>query len=130
MNVFEVVKRANRPGPPEHSIILRVACAGAVITGIAACRAEGELSWAVAGGSIILVVVGMILAYLTRARPLPWIKPILAVSAVAAFVWFFRQLTGQPVYDVSTVENPLAVLFVWVQVAHSFDVPARRDLAF
>ncbi|HLN43478.1 MAG TPA: DUF3488 and transglutaminase-like domain-containing protein [Acidimicrobiales bacterium] len=130
MNVFEAIKRANRPGPPEHSITLRVACAGAVITGIAACRAEGELSWAVAGGSIILVTLGMILAYLTRARPLPWIKPILAVSAVAAFVWFFGQLTGQPVYDVGTVESPLAVLFVWVQVAHSFDVPARRDLAF
>ena len=49
---------------------------------------------------------------------------------MAAFVWFFRQLTGQTIYDVSTVENPLAVLFVWVQVAHAFDVPARRDLAF
>ena len=130
MSLFETVKRANRPGPAEHSVTLRVACAGAVITGIAACRAEGELSWAVAGGSITLVVLGMILAYRTRERPLPWIKPILAVSAVAAFVWFFRQLTGQPIYDVSTVENPLAVLFVWVQVAHAFDVPARRDLSF
>jgi len=130
MNLFDAVKRANRPGPPEHSIPLRVACAGAVITGIAACRAEDELSWAVAVGSVTLVVVGMILAYRTRERPLPWIKPILAISAVAAFVWFFRQLTGQTIYDVSTVESPLAVLFVWVQVAHAFDVPARRDLAF
>ncbi len=127
---LRAVKRANRPGPPEHSVTLRVACAGAVITGIAACRAEGELSWTVAGGSITLVMVGMVLAYRTRERPLPWIKPILALSAVAAFVWFFRQLTGQTIYDVSTVENPLAVLFVWVQVAHAFDVPARRDLAF
>ncbi len=130
MNLFDAVKRANRPGPPEHSITLRVACAGAVVTGIAACRAEGELSWRVAGGSMALVVAGMILSYLTRLRPLPWIKPILALSAVTAFVWFFRQLTGQTIYDVSTVENPLAVLFVWVQVAHAFDVPARRDLAF
>jgi transglutaminase-like putative cysteine protease len=130
MSVFEAVRRANRPGPPEHSIILRVACAGAVVTGIAACRAENELSWKVAGGSIVLVVAGMILAYRTRERPLPWIKPVLAASAVLAFVWFFRQLTGQAIYNVNTVENPLAVLFVWVQVAHSFDVPARRDLAF
>jgi len=130
MRIFDAVKRANRPGPAEHSITLRVACAGAVVTGIAACRAEGELSWNVAGGSIALVVVGMVLAYRTRERPLPWIKPILALSAVAAFIWFFRQLTGQTLYDVSTVEDPLAVLFVWVQVAHAFDVPARRDLAF
>ena len=130
MKLFDAVRRANRPGPPEHSITLRVACAGAVVTGIAACRAEGELSWTVAGGSMALVAAGMVLSYLTRLRPLPWIKPILALSAVAAFVWFFRQLTGQTIYDVSTVEDPLAVLFVWVQVAHAFDVPARRDLAF
>jgi len=128
--LFETIKRANRPGPPEHSIPLRVACAGAVLTGVAACRAEGELSWAVAVGSSILVAFGMTLSYRTRRRPLPWIKPILAVAALVAFVWFFRQLTGQPVYDVNTVENPLAVLFVWVQVAHAFDVPARRDLSF
>src|SRR6202035_4126590 len=130
MSVFDAVNRATRPGPPEHSITLRVGCAGAVVNGIAACRAEGELSWTVAAGSMTLVALGMILAYRTRERPLPWIKPILAISAVAAFVWFFRQLTGQTIYDVSTVENPLAVLFVWVQVAHAFDVPARRDLAF
>ena len=74
---------------------------------------------------------GMVLSYRTRARPLPaGSSRMLAAGAVAAFVWFFRQLTGQAIYDVSTVEDPLAVLFVWVQVAHAFDVPARRDLAF
>jgi len=109
---------------------LRVACAGAVLTGIAACRAESELSWGVAAGSAVLVASGMALSYRTRTKPLPWMKPILAGAALVAFVWFFRQLTGQPVYDINTVENPLAVLFVWVQVAHAFDVPARRDLSF
>ena len=44
VKLLETVRRANRPGPPEHSIRLRVACAGAVMTGIGACRAEGELS--------------------------------------------------------------------------------------
>jgi len=130
VSVLEVVRRANRPGPPEHSVVLRVACAVAVVAGIAACRAEGELSWPVALGSALLVASGMTISYRTRRRPLPWIKPILAVAAVVAFVWFFRQLTNQAFYDVSTVEDPLAVLFVWVQVAHAFDVPARRDLAF
>jgi protein-glutamine gamma-glutamyltransferase len=130
MKVFDAVRRANRPGPPEHSVTLRVACAGAVITGIAACRAEGELSGAVALGAMALVAMGMTVSYRTRNRPLLWIKPVLAIAAVLAFVWFFRQLTGQAIYDVNTVENPLAVLFVWVQVAHGFDVPARRDLSF
>ena len=130
VSILDTVRRANRPGPPEHSIALRVACAGAVVTGIAACRAEGELTWAVAEGAMVLVAVGMFVSYRTRERPLPWIKPILAAAAVGAFIWFFEQLTGQVVYDVNTVENPLAVLFVWVQVAHAYDVPARRDLAF
>ena len=125
-----MVKRANRPGPPEHSTGLRLASAGAVVTGIAACRAEGELSWAVALASIALVSTGMYVSYRTRSRPLGWLKPLLALAAVAAFIWFFRQLTGQAFYDVTTVEDPLALLFVWIQVAHAFDVPARRDLAF
>ncbi|HXQ75268.1 MAG TPA: transglutaminaseTgpA domain-containing protein [Acidimicrobiales bacterium] len=130
MSLLDAVKRANRPGPPENSAPLRLACAGAVVTGIAACRAEGELSWAVALSSMVLVTVGMYFSYRTRARPIGWLKPLLALAAVAAFLWFFRQLTGQELYDVSTVEDPLAVLFVWIQVAHAFDVPARRDLAF
>jgi transglutaminase-like putative cysteine protease len=130
MSLLGAVKRANRPGPPEHSAQLRLACAGAVVTGIAACRAEGELSWTVALTSIVLVIMGMYLSFRTRSRPIGWLKPLLALAAVAAFVWFFRQLTGQELYDVSTVEDPLAMLFVWIQVAHAFDVPARRDLAF
>jgi transglutaminase-like putative cysteine protease len=130
MTLVDAVKRANRPGPPEHSVGLRLACVGAIVTGIAACRAEGELSWAVAGTSIVLVILGMYVSYRTRAQPVGVLKPLLALAAVVAFVWFFRQLTGQELYDVSTVEDPLAMLFVWIQVAHAFDVPARRDLAF
>jgi transglutaminase-like putative cysteine protease len=130
VRLLEAVRRANRPGPAEDSIGLRIACAGAVVTGIVACRAEGELSWVVALTSAVLVVTGMWISYRTRRRPIGWFKPLLALAAVAAFVWFFRQLTGQELYDVSTVEDPLAMLFVWIQVAHAFDVPARRDLAF
>ncbi|MGH9018428.1 MAG: DUF3488 domain-containing protein, partial [Acidimicrobiales bacterium] len=130
MGLIETVRRANRPGPAENSVALRLACAGAVVTGIAACRAEGELSWPVASVSMALVVLGMFVSYRTRARPIGWFKPLLALAAVLAFFWFFRQLTGQGLYDVSTVENPLAMLFVWIQVAHAFDVPARRDLSF
>jgi protein-glutamine gamma-glutamyltransferase len=130
VSLLDTIKRANRPGPPEHSTGLRIACAGAVVTGIVACRAEGELSWSVAAISTVLVTVGMYVSFRTRSRPIGWFKPLLALAAVAAFVWFFRQLTGQELYDVSTVEDPLALLFVWIQVAHAFDVPARRDLAF
>ena len=130
MSLLDAVKRANRPGPPEHSVALRVASAGAVVTGIVACRAEGELSVPVAVVATALVLLGMYVSYRTRSRPIGWFKPLLALAALVAFVWFFHELTGQQLYDVSTVEDPLALLFVWIQVAHAFDVPARRDLAF
>ncbi len=125
-----MVKRANRPGAPEHSIPLRVASAAAVLTGIAATRAEGELSTLVAILTGGLVAVGMVFSYLTRERPQGWVKPTLAIAVVVAFSWFFYRITSHTVTDISAVESPLAVLFAWIQVTHAFDVPARRDLSF
>jgi len=126
MNLFDAVKRANRPGPPEHSIPLRGGLCRRGDHGIAACgprtSSRGRLQSARSRSR-----VGMILAYRTRERP-PWIKPILAISGWQLRV-FFRQLTGQTIYDVSTVESPLAVLFVWVQVrTPSTSRPARPGL--
>ena len=124
MSIFDAVRAANRPGPPEHSVALRVAAAGAVIIGIAACWAEGELSWTVAaadrarrGRQRLLLPAGGS----DRCRGSSPSSPLIAV---AAFVWFFRQLTGQTISDLGAVEGPLAVLFTWMQVTHAFDVPA------
>jgi transglutaminase-like putative cysteine protease/uncharacterized protein (DUF58 family) len=124
------VRQANRPGPAEHSVALRVACAGAVLVGIAAVRSQGEISGEVTLLSGALLVLGMVVSYRLRTHPPMWMKGILAVAAIGALVWFVGALSGQPVYDVSTVETPLATLFVAVLVIHSFDVPARRDLSF
>jgi len=124
------LRRANRPGPAEDSIALRVACAGSVLVAISAVHAEGEISSALALVAGALLVGGMVLSYRTRRRPQMWVKAVLAGAAVVAFAWFFHQLSGQQAYDIATVENPLAQLFVAVQVIHSFDVPARRDLTF
>ena len=110
--------------------LARWRAAGAVVTGIAACWAEAEISPLVAVTSTVLVTIGMLLSYLTRSRPRAWVKVLLALGAMVAFFWFFHELTGQGLYDINTVEDPLAVLFVWIQVTHAFDVPARRDLAF
>lgn len=130
MRLLDAVRRANRAGEPENSIPLRIACGGAVLTGIAACLAEGELSPAVAAASALLVVLGSAYSHRTRARPRQVIKPLLALGALIACLSFFRSLTGQAVYNVSGVEDPLAALFAWIQGVHAFDVPARRDLVF
>ena len=54
----------------------------------------------------------------------------MALAAIAALVWFFHQVSSRAVTDIITVEDPLTVLFVCIQVVHSFHVPSRRDLLF
>jgi transglutaminase-like putative cysteine protease len=131
VSLVERVRQANRPGEPEHSIALRVAAAGCVLTAIAACYGQQELSAPLALVSAVSVLIGNYFSYRRRTNPLPWLKGALAVSALVAFVWFFfavKRLGGAA--NIGSVEGPLAVLFTWIQVTHAFDVPARRDLAF
>ncbi|MGO9457946.1 MAG: DUF3488 and DUF4129 domain-containing transglutaminase family protein [Acidimicrobiales bacterium] len=131
MNVVEAVRQANRPGAPEHSVLLRVAATGAVVTSIVACWAAGELSATVSWLSIVLVILGNAFSYRRRARPVRFLKLVLALAVVIAFVWFFLTVSAQAsTGDLGSVEGPLAVLFTIIQVTHAFDVPCRRDLGF
>jgi protein-glutamine gamma-glutamyltransferase len=130
VSVLDAVKRANRPGPPEGSARLRILVAVAAVIGILACRAEGELTWVMSLAAIALLLTGMVFSHRTRAHPMVGVKPVLAVLAVAVFAWFFVELRGHAFTDIGGVEGLLAGLFVWIQVTHAYDVPARRDLAF
>src|SRR5919107_15395 len=47
-------------------------------------------------------------------------------GAVTALAMFFREVLSS-LYDTRV---PLARLFLWVQVIHAFDVPARKDLSY
>ena len=47
-----------------------------------------------------------------------------------AFSQFLHAATGVGAGSLDQVQIPLAELFLWVQVLHSLDVPARRDLLF
>ncbi len=130
MNVLQAIRQANQPRPAENSIRLRVACTGAVLVSIAACADLGEISRTTEWVAIVLVAFGMGFSYRTRSRPPEWIKVVVALAAVGALIWFFDQVSSRPVTDITTVENPLTVLFVCIQVVHSFHVPSRRDLLF
>jgi protein-glutamine gamma-glutamyltransferase len=129
MSLVEAIRRANRPGPAEDSIRLRVACLGTVLVAIAACASMGELSWPFALGAMTLVSAGMAFSYRTRTRPPLWVKIFVAVGAIAATVWFFHSVVT-PDASVTSVENPLTVLLAVVLTLHSFHVPSRRDLMF
>ena len=129
MNVLEAIRQANRPGPPEDSIRLRLACLGTVAVAIEACAAMGEVSQPFALGALVLVALGMIFSFATRARPPGWIKVLIAAGAIATSVWFVHAVRA-PAVGITTVEDPLTILLVSVLVLHSFHVPSRRDLLF
>ena len=129
MSIGEAIRKANRPGVPEDSIRLRVACWGAVLVAIGACASLHEVSATTATAAAALVSLGMVFSYRTRQKPPNWIKVLVALGAIAALVWFFRAVSGSS-SDFALVENPLTLLLVSVLVLHSFHVPARRDLLF
>ena len=129
MRSLEAIKRANRPGPPEHSVRLRVACFLTVAAAIAACASMAEIS-AVAGvGAVALVALGMVFSYRTRRHPPGWVKILVAAGAIGASAWFVHAVSA-PAASINSVEDPLTVLLVSVLVVHSFHVPSRRDLMF
>jgi len=131
VSLYGAVKRANQPGPPEHSALFRASATGAVVVAIAACSAQGELPGWLAAGSIALVVLGNLFSYWRRDRPLPFLKVALAAVVVASFMWFFATISSTATAgDLASVERPLAILFTLIQAAHAFDVPSRRDLGF
>ena len=131
LGFFEMVRRANASPPPEHSVTFRVSTAVAVVTGILACAAVGEVSVPSAVLACAGAVAGMLFSYLTRHRPWQWVKLILAVAVLGIFASFVLQVLGAAqAGQLSSIEVPLAGLFTWVQVIHAFDVPARRDLLF
>ncbi len=128
---IDMVRRANVSPPPEHSVTFRVATGVAVLTGILACAAVGEVSVPASVLACAATVTGMSFSYLTRNKPWQWVKLLLAVAVLGVFASFVLQVVGAAhVGQLSSIEVPLAGLFTWVQVIHSFDVPARRDLLF
>ena len=109
---------------------LRVAVAVAVLAATSATLAQG-----VGGGGLRVaatagIAAGFVYSHRARARPGYALKALLALGAMAAFASFLRSVSGLGIGTFGEVQVPLAELFLWVQVLHSADVPARRDLQF
>lgn len=131
LGLVEMIRRANAPPPPEHSVTFRVATLASVLVGILACAGVGEISPLVEVAACAAVAAGMAFSYLTRSHPWAWVKLLLAAAVLGVFVVFVLQVFGAAhTGELSSIEVPLAGLFTWVQVVHAFDVPARRDLLF
>ncbi|HVF52544.1 MAG TPA: transglutaminaseTgpA domain-containing protein [Actinomycetota bacterium] len=126
--LIAAIRRANAPRPPEDSIAARVSVFAAVFTGAVALASVQAIS----GPTATLVLVALPFAYWVswkRRRKDNWhIKIGLSIGAIFALMRFLGQIGGIATLD--EIRFPLADLFLWVQVLHSFDVPARKDLHF
>ena len=126
--LIEIVRSANATRKPEDSVALRACVLGAVM--VAALALVAEQAVALSSGALLMVALP--LAYWVsykRRREDNWhIKIALTIGALLALFRFLGQLTGVATLD--EVRFPLAELFLWVQVLHGFDLPARKDLNF
>src|SRR5919202_3141698 len=111
---------------PEDSAELRAWVLAAVLVGEVAVLASGYFGVATAILVPLLTIVAFAVSYRRRRERNIMIKVMLAFGALAMLAVFFREVLTS-LYDTRV---PLARLFLWVQVIHAFDLPARKDLAY
>jgi protein-glutamine gamma-glutamyltransferase len=110
----------------EDSVELRAWVLAAVLVGEAAVLTSGYFGAATGIFVPLLTVVAFAVSYRRRRERNILLKVMLAFGALAMLAVFFREVLSS-LYDTRV---PLARLFLWVQVLHSFDLPARKDLAY
>lgn len=116
------------PKPAEASVAYRVAVMATVIVAVIAIAAEGAVGVPAAVLSLVLIPAGYVVSYVRRDRTNVAIKTVLALGLFVAFANFLREV--RLATSIDDARTPLAGLFLWVQVQHSFDLPRRRDLNF
>ena len=130
MRFLERLRQVNAPGPPEESVALRMAVLLAVmVAGLAVLSPAG------AGPGLTVAVVAGIpfafwLSWWARHRDRFWLKVALAVGAIVVLARFLGTARTVAPATFADLQVPLAELFLWVQLLHALDVPARRDLMF
>ena len=126
--MLQRVRRLMTRRAPEASIPYRAAVAATVLVSIIAVVLQEAVPVGLGMMAIVGVPTGFILSYHRRAERNVLLKIALALGLFAAFGSFLGGVRGAA--SVDDTRAPLAALFLWVQVLHSFDVPRRRDLSF
>ena len=129
VTLLDRVRAANARGPAERSVVVRLLVLTCSLVAAHAVLGEGVGGAALRVGVYVGIPLGHLFSHLTRERAGLRVKAAIAVAmimAVAQFVHAIAQIAG----DASAVQVPLAELFLWTLLLHSWDVPARRDLSF
>ena len=116
------------PGPTEDSVRLRVVVAAAVEVALLAVVTQGGVGVPTAAAALVLAPAGYYYSYRQRARANKLLKLVLSAGLLLAMAQFIQSVEAATTVD--QARAPLASLFLWVQILHSFDVPRRRDLSF
>ncbi|HUR49549.1 MAG TPA: DUF3488 and transglutaminase-like domain-containing protein [Acidimicrobiales bacterium] len=130
MSALNRIREANTRRSTEDSVPLRVAVTVAVVAAATATLRQGVGGSALAVGMLIGIPGAMLFSHLTRYREGFMLKVLLALGILAAFGRFLADVSSLGTGVASDVQIPLAELFLWTQLLHSFDVPARRDLQY
>lgn len=117
-----------RRAVPEDSRVLRSVVLAMSVLAVLAVTAQTALDRFTAVGSLLLIPLGSWVSYRRRRESNFGLKLMLAAALLLALANFLAQVRQSTSVDEARI--PLASLFVWVQVLHSFDLPRRRDLAF
>lgn len=119
-------RRVNRPLPPEDSVFYRVCVAGAVLVSVIALVAQEYLPASMYFVTIP-ILAGSWLSWKRRNKDNWGMKLLLTLGLFFFFGLYLREIALGLSAD---ARISLARLFVWIQVLHNFDLPARRDLRF
>ena len=130
MSALNRIREANTRRSTEDSVALRVAVTVAVVAAATATLRQGVGGSALAVGMMVGIPGAMLFSHLTRYREGFMLKVLLALGILAAFGRFLADVSSLGTGVASDVQIPLAELFLWTQLLHSFDVPARRDLQY
>lgn len=117
---------ARQKRAPEDSVEYRAWVLAAVLSGEIAVFSTGYFGLATALLVPALTVAAFVVSYYRRRERNFVLKILLSFAALALLAVFFREVLAS-LYDTRV---PLARLFLWVQVIHAFDLPARKDLSY
>lgn len=110
---------------PENSLHFRFFTLLTILTAIIVT--EKIAGWVTSSWVIFLgTIFGFWVSWIRRKKNNWWIKVIISVLMIISAVDYFKNLSINP-YD---PRESLARLLLWLQLLHSYDLPARKDINY
>ncbi len=129
--IIEKIKQANKPSLISDSTAARILMGISLVTSNLAAATVGEIGSATFYITTIFSSFAIIFSYHTRYKPWKHNKIFIGVVVLVIFFTFATEIMhNMNAANITSVEPPLASLFIWVQALHSLDTASRRDLLF